>query len=73
MRCSLCARKVEENEAVRMRCCELGLGGWVVGWVGRFTLLGWNSFWRREDWRELTYQPWWALHTSTEAKRRRKS
>ena len=25
---------VEENEAVRMRRCELGLGRWVGGWVG---------------------------------------
>ena len=24
-------REVEENEAVRMRCCELGVG-WVGGW-----------------------------------------
>ena len=24
-----CARKIEKNEAVRMRCC-----GWVGGWVG---------------------------------------
>ena len=21
--------RVEENEAVRMRCCKLGVGGWV--------------------------------------------
>ena len=25
------ARKVEEIEAVRMRCCELGVGGWMDG------------------------------------------
>ena len=25
---------VEEDEEVRMRCCGLGLGGWVGGWVG---------------------------------------
>ena len=34
------ARKIEENEAVRMSCCGLGMGGWggmggwVSGWVG---------------------------------------
>ena len=27
--------KVEENEAVRMSYCGLGMGGWVGGWVGR--------------------------------------
>ena len=26
-------REVEENEAVGMRCCGLGVGGWVGGWV----------------------------------------
>ena len=26
--------KVEENEAVRMRCWTLWGGGWVGGWVG---------------------------------------
>ena len=25
--------KIEENEAVQMRCCKLGLRGWVGGWV----------------------------------------
>ena len=29
--------QVEEDEAVRVRCCELGVGGWVGGWVGGFT------------------------------------
>ena len=30
--------KIEEDEAVRMSYCELGVGGWVgeVGWVGRW-------------------------------------
>ena len=32
---------VEENEAVRMSCCE---GGWVGGWVGGFTC--WGGGWR---------------------------
>ena len=27
-------REVEENEALRMRCCGLGMGGWVGEWVG---------------------------------------
>ena len=27
------ARKVEENEAVRMSYCGLGMGGWVGGWM----------------------------------------
>ena len=26
--------KIEEDEAVGMRCCRLGEGGWVGGWVG---------------------------------------
>ena len=36
---------VEEIKAVEMRCCELEVGGWVVGWVGGgagcWTLYGW--------------------------------
>ena len=31
---SLCADKVEENEAVRMSCWEQRVLGWVGGWVG---------------------------------------
>ena len=27
-------RKEEEDEAVRMSCCGLQVGGWVGGWVG---------------------------------------
>ena len=27
-------KKEEENEAVGMSYCGLGLGGWVGGWVG---------------------------------------
>ena len=27
-------RKMEENEAVRRRCCTSHVGGWVGGWVG---------------------------------------
>ena len=33
----LAYRKVEENEAIRMSYCKLGMGGWVDGsggWVG---------------------------------------
>ena len=26
-------RWIEEEKAVRMRCCELWMGGWVGGWV----------------------------------------
>ena len=35
-------RKVEEDEAVRMSYCEIGVGGWVDGWeeVG-----GWVGGW----------------------------
>ena len=32
---SMYARKLGENEAVRMSYCNLGVGGeWVGGWVG---------------------------------------
>ena len=34
---SLCARKVEEEEAVGMSYCKLGVWGWVDGWMG-----GWS-------------------------------
>ena len=35
MRCfSLVHRKVEEEEAIPMSYCGLGMGGWVGGWVG---------------------------------------
>ena len=27
-------RKVEEKQAVGMKCCGLGMGRWVGGWVG---------------------------------------
>ena len=51
MSSSLWARKVEENEAVGMGYCELGVGvggwvgwvGWVGGWVGRW--VGWVGGW----------------------------
>ena len=36
-------RKVEENEAVRMRCCGFHRGGWVGGkggWVGGWVKVG---------------------------------
>ena len=32
-------RKMEEDKAVRMRYCELGILEWVGGWVG-----GWMGF-----------------------------
>ena len=37
--------KVEENEAVRMRCCGLGEGGWVGDLTTFFFLFfcGWSS------------------------------
>ena len=32
-------RKIEEIEAVRMRCCNVGVDGRVGGWVGGWVYL----------------------------------